>query len=136
MKRWAIIAILIMGIGAVAAPVSASHGEDYDGLYWAIDEVDGSFMLLRITERPDASLRVVLFDTLGTVACDPDAPVRAAGSAAIDVDGDLAGEFTRVRCLGATTLTPTPFPFEFRANPDGTLSGIAGIGDTWYPIAG
>lgn len=104
MRKLAVFAVVSVMVLSLAAPAAADHGEDVDGLWWAVDRDtggngDGSFMLLRITEKRNGDFRVTLTDFWASAGCDPAAPIRLRSSTGELVGNVLTVDYDRIRCV-------------------------------------
>lgn len=121
MRRITILLVTLGLVVGVAAPASATHGEPVDGLWWAIDAVDGSLMIMRVTEQGGDSefFTVVLTDFWATGACSPPSVYRGRSTSAMYDDGTIGNPkalfvtFDHNRCFGRSTPTSASFDVRF-----------------------
>ncbi len=149
MRKVLLIAAVVTLMAVPAGQAAADHGEPVDGLWWAVDvqpdgSGDGSFMLLRVRERPGGSgyFRVVFIDFLATGACDPPARFRGVDNDALFDDGAgndegrmaLFVELDRLRCGRGSAPTADSFYLEFDVVDTDTL--VDNFGIVWHHIRG
>lgn len=126
MKSTLIVLIAVVTAAAtlaVASPIAGAQppGHPANGVWEAIDPVDGSNLTVRVSGPSDRA-RLLLFDDRATIAC----PVRDSAAVAWGGGawvGDSLDLTVRIRCLGEPSPGPVALNFTYDSATDTLMSG-------------